>query len=125
MASILGDCLKISGLVASGDLSAVQWQPVKAASTAGAVVACSAVTDAVLGILVNDPTSGQPAEIVCAGNTKAKFAASVTYGAKLTPNSTGYLAVSSTANDQVVGIALEASNSAGEIHPMFVVRSNF
>jgi len=125
MSAILGDCLKITGLVASGDLSAVQWQPVKAASTAGAVVACSAATDAVLGILVNDPTDGQPAEIVCLGNTKAKFAASVTYGAKLNPNSTGYLEVSDAANEQIVGIALEASSSAGEIHPMIVVRSNF
>jgi hypothetical protein len=125
MAAILGESLKITGLVASGDLSAIQWQPVKAASTVGAVIACSAVTDAVLGILVNDPTSGQPAEIVGLGMTKCKLGASITYGSKLTPNSTGYLKASSSANDQVVGIALATSVSAGEIHPILVVRSNF
>jgi hypothetical protein len=124
MATQWGDNLKITGLVASGDLSAKQFRPVKHASTAGAVIVAVAVSDKVVGILANDPTDGQPAEIIGLGNAKAKLAAGVAAGDFLTPNTTGYLKAASGANDRIVGKALEASGGAGYIHPIFVVPSN-
>jgi hypothetical protein len=121
-----GPAIQVTGLVASGDLSAKQYQPVKAASTAGAVVAAAAVTDKVIGILQNDPTNGQPAAIIALGNSKAKLAASIAAGSLLTPNSTGYLKAAASANDRIVGIALAtASSTAGEIHPILVTPGNF
>jgi hypothetical protein len=121
MATQWGDSLKITGLVATGDLSAKQFQPVKPGSTAGTVKVAVLNTDKVIGILVNDPVSGEAAEIVGLGNAKAKLAASVAAGDLLTPNTTGYLKATTTAGDRVCAIALEASGAAGYIHPVFVV----
>ena len=106
----------IPGLVATGDLSSSQYLVVKAASTAGAVkVATTAATDAVLGVLQNDPASGEAAEVAFSGICKVKAAASVTFGAPVTFNSTGYVKITTTDGDRIVGIALEASDTAGDI----------
>jgi len=125
MAVELGPNLKTAGLVATGDLSAKQFQPVQLASTAGAVKVATAVTDKVIGILQNDPANGEPAEIVVMGHSKARMAASIAAGSLLTPNSTGYLKAAASANDRVVGISLEASVGAGDIRPILVAPSNF
>jgi hypothetical protein len=58
---------------ADADLTAKQWMLVSPASTAGNVVATSSACNPVpLGILVNDPSAGQGAEVVIFGPTKAK-----------------------------------------------------
>jgi hypothetical protein len=56
-------------LEAGADLSAKQYYFVKLDATGKAVV-CSGVTDKPVGVLQNDPTSGQAAEVVVAGLTK-------------------------------------------------------
>lgn len=124
MATEWGNNLKITGLVATGDLSAKQFHPVAFASTAGTVKVAVAVTDKVVGILANDPTDGQAAEIVAVGNAKAKLAANIAVGTFLTPNTTGHLKAAASANDRIVGMLLEASVGAGDIRPIFVVPSN-
>ena len=106
----------IPGLIATGDLSASQYLVVKAASTAKAVkVATTAATDPVLGVLQNDPASGEAAEVAFSGICKVKAATSVTFGAPVTFNSTGYVKTTSTDGNRIVGIALEASDTAGDI----------
>ena len=106
----------IPGLVATGDLSSSQYLVVKASSTAGAVkVAATAATDAILGVLQNDPASGEAAEVAFSGICKVKAAASVTFGAPVTFNSTGQVKITTTDGDRIVGIALEASDTAGDI----------
>ena len=124
MATQWGDSLKVTGFVATGDLSTKQFQPVKPGSTAGTVKVAVAVSDKAIGILMNDPTSGQAAEVIVLGNAKAKCAVNSTVGGFLTPNSTGYLKPAATANDRIVAIALEACAVAGNIHPVFVLPSN-
>jgi hypothetical protein len=124
MATQWGDSLHITGLVATGDLSAKQFQPVKHASTVGAVKVCDAITDKCIGILNNDPTDGQAADIIAAGNAKVKCETTLAVGEFLSPDSTGYVKVAASANTRIVGFLLEASTGAADIRPMFVAISN-
>lgn len=59
--------------VADEDLTAKQWMLVAAASTAGYVKAANSACDPTpIGVLVNDPSTGQAAAVVLFGPTKAK-----------------------------------------------------
>ena len=65
--------IKPMPFTADADLTAKQWMLVSPASTAGNVVATSSACNPIpLGILVNDPSAGQGAEVVIFGPTKAK-----------------------------------------------------
>jgi len=65
--------IKPMPFTADADLTAKQWMLVSPASTAGNVKAtASACNPTPLGILVNDPSAGQAAEVVILGPTKAK-----------------------------------------------------
>lgn len=121
--AIYGDYFTIPGVVATGDLSSSQYKVVIAASTAGAVkVGATAASDAILGILQNDPTSGQPAEVACVGVCKAAGETSISYGSKLTVSSTGRVKATTTDKDEVIGIALAATSTAGDIIPVLLSR---
>ena len=109
------------GLVATGDLSSYQYYVVKFGSTAGTVkVATTAATDTLVGIL---PASGEAAEIAGLGYCIAAAEASVTAGAFLTVSSTGRVKATTTNLDQLIGFAMEASSSAGDLIQINVVRS--
>lgn len=113
----------IPGLVATGNLASSQYKVVIAASTAGAVkVGATAASDAILGILQNDPASGEAAEVACVGICKALAETSVTYGCKLTVSSTGRVKATTTDKDEAIGIALKASSAAGDIIPVLLSR---
>ena len=118
MTAILGPSIQISGLVASGDLSANQYRPVQPASTAGAVKLAVATTNKIIGLLVNDPTSGKVADIVVQGLSKARLAAGVAAGDMLSANSTGNL--KTVTAGRIIAMALEACSSSGNIHPVVV-----
>lgn len=121
-----GPTMFLPGLVASGDLSSSQYKLVRAASTAGAVVVVDGdQTDIVLGVLYNTPTSGQEAEIAIGPVVKAQGEASLTYGSYVTGDTTGRLKASTTANDDIFGITLEASSTAGDIIRVLVSRFNY
>jgi hypothetical protein len=110
-----GEYQTIPGLVATGDLSSSQYKIVIAASTAGAVkVGATAATDPILGVLQNDPTDGQPAEVAFNGICKVLAEASVTYGSEVTVSSTGRAKTTTTDGNRIIGIALEASSTAGD-----------
>jgi len=108
-----GSYLSIPGLVATGDLSSYQYCVVKMASTADAVKVGSAATDAVIGVLMNDPTSGQPAEVAYSGVVKVKCEASTTVGSNLTCSSTGRAKSTTSAGNICIGQALDAGSTAG------------
>ena len=111
-----GQQVKLTGLVAASNLSAGQYCFVKAASTAGQVKLATSATSAVLGVLQNDPTAGQPADVCAYGETKVKAVASLTFGATITVNSSAYAAASqTTAGTVIVGRALEASATSGDL----------
>lgn len=109
----MGQVIHIPGLVAGADLSAKQYKAVKFASTAGEVIAATAVGGANIGILLNDPADGEAAEIAGAGSIVPAVAATSTIaqGNYVAPNSTGLINTSV----QKFGIALEASGAAGDI----------
>lgn len=121
-----GHILGVPGLLAGADLSAYQFRPVKLASTAGEVVAATAVTDIVIGILQNDPTDGQAASIAGVGSiTLAKAGTSVlTAGAMLTVNSTG-LRPTTTDNTAVCGRAITAASAAGDLIQITVLTGRY
>ena len=122
--AIYSDYKTIPGLVASSaSLATAQFKIVQACSTAGQVKVCTtAATDKILGILQNDPAAGETAEVAYSGICAAAAAASVTFGSKLTTNSTGYVTSTTTDKDEIVGIALAASSTAGDIIPVLLTR---
>ena len=121
--AIYGEYGTIPGLVATGDQSSNQYKVMAFGSTAGTVkAATTAATDTIIGVLQNDPADGEPAEVAAWGVCKALAAASVTAGAKLTCNSTGYVAATTTDKDEIIGIALAASSAAGDLIPVLLSR---
>jgi hypothetical protein len=105
----------IPGLLASATLAASQYKIVKVASTAGEVIVGAAATDELLGIVQNDPAAGEPADVAFLGIGKALAEASVAYGDPLTCSTTGRVKSTTTNGHRVVGYALEASSTAGDI----------
>jgi hypothetical protein len=113
----------ITGLVASGDLSGAQYKAVKLASTAGAVVVCNATSNIGIGILLNDPTSGQPASIAGPGSICKAWAgpADIAINELLGYDTTGRLADHTTDNRPHIAQALEASTAAGDFISVLVL----
>lgn len=97
---------------ASGDLNSYQYHFVRCASTSWMVdVAVGACHPVAIGVLQNDPMSGQEATVRVAGITKIKCDAggAITYGQVLTSASNGRAMVST--GSHVMGLALEADSS--------------
>ena len=111
-----GEGWLIPGLVAAGSLASNQYYIVIAASTAGAVkVGSTKATDKILGVLQNDPADGEAAEVMFSGISKVAAETSVAYGDAITVSTTGRAKTTTTDGDQILGIALEASSSAGDL----------
>lgn len=104
---------QVTGLVASGTLT--QFKVVKFASTAGAVVQVTATTDAAIGILQNDPTNGQAAEIVGLGECRALAGVNdLAAGEFIGFNSTGNVVDHTTDNRRIIGRTMQASTGIGD-----------
>lgn len=119
----IGSYQTIPGLVASGTIT--QYSVVKAASTAGAVIVGAAATDKILGVLMNDPASGQEAEVACSGVVRVLAEASVAAGDHVACSTTGRAKTTTTANDHVLGVAAEASGAAGDYITVVVSLGNY
>lgn len=119
-----GEHLRIHGLVAAADLSAKQYHVVALASTSKQVKTAAAATGAVIGILQNDPLSGEAASVVGAGMTKAVSGAAISAGDLVTANSTGQCIATTTANNKVVGKAITAAAGTAVLFEVFVTLSN-
>jgi hypothetical protein len=65
--------------VAGADLSSLQYTFVKQNSS-GQVIAVAAATDIPIGVLQNNPTSGQEAEVLVLGGSTLKAGATITLG---------------------------------------------
>lgn len=119
--TIYSDYKTIPGVVATGDLSSYQYYVVCAGSTAGTVkVATTAASDPILGILQNDPQDGEAALVAYSGICKGIAGGGVTYGGKLTCNSTGMLVDTTTDNDEAVGVSLATDNASGDLVPVIL-----
>ena len=109
------ESLHIPGLLAGADLSDSQFLAVKLAGTAGEVVGILATTDDALGILQNNPTDGEEAEVRVLGVSKMKMAVTVSQGDILGWNSTGQGTSRTNAGSRAFGMVIEASTDAGDI----------
>lgn len=115
----------LPGFVASSSLASSQWCPVKLSSTAGYVTACTANTDVALGILMNNPGTGEVAEIAVLGVVKAKAEAAVNAGSYVCPSTTGRVVTTTDANDDVLGVAVEAAGAAGDLVTIILAHFNY
>ena len=70
-------------LVAGEDLSSKQYHFVKIDNGTGKAVAVAAATDRPFGVLQNNPTSGQEAEVLIVGGTKIECGGSASAGQAL------------------------------------------
>jgi hypothetical protein len=84
---VAGYALRIT-LVAGGDLSTKQYYFVKINSSGEAVI-CSGATDRPIGVLQNNPESGEEAAIVVVGGTKVVSSASIDEGALIGTSAAG------------------------------------
>jgi len=104
--------------VAGADLSTKQYTFVKLNSS-GQVIAAAAATDIPIGVLQNNPTSGQEASVTIVGGTKIVASAAATLGTALnfgtsSAGKAATLAVTDTTK-YVLGVYLEAPAADGNI----------
>jgi len=109
--------------VAAADYSAKQYYAMKV-SADGTITIASAATDALVGTLLNEPKSGEMGQIAMSGTSKGFAGGTVAIGDKLTADAAGKLIATTTANDSVIGVALESA-VASDIFEYAVGLSNY
>ena len=83
--------------------------------SSGNVVASSAATDKHIGIIVNNPTDGDTADVVlinAQGTAKVQVGGAVNIGDYLTADSSGHAVATTTSGDILIGMALTAATSS-------------
>lgn len=125
MASTSTEGLTFGGLLAGASLASSQYKIVKLASTAGEVIVGAAATDQCIGVLLNDPADGEEALIQVNGVAKVLAEASVSAGNLVASSTTGRAKAASTANNKILGIALDASSSAGDLIRVLLCLHNY
>jgi len=83
---VAGYALRIT-LEAGEDLSTKQYRFVKISS--GKAVACDGATDTPIGVLQNNPATGEEAAIVVVGGSKVVASAGINAGVKIGTNNVG------------------------------------
>lgn len=114
-------------LEAGADLSSKQYYFVKIDSSTGKAVVCAAATDKPVGVLQNNPTSGQAAEIVVMGLTKVSSDAGLTIGNLIGTSGDGQADAKTPGTDTteyVVGTVITATSNAAEIATVMVNCAN-
>jgi hypothetical protein len=122
---IANSAVKIT-LVAGEDLSAKQYFFVKI-NTSGLAVLCAAATDRPIGVLQNDPASGEEAVITVVGGSKVVASASIDEGAVIGTTAAGKAGAKTVGTDvtnYVVGTVIQASGADGEILSALINCSN-
>lgn len=116
MAYELSDSQVVLSIPAGADLSAKQYTFVKISGTG--VISVAAATDAPIGVLLNDPASGETAAVAVSGIVKLKASAAITAGATIGTTATGTavtLAAGTDTTKYIVGRAITAAGAAGDI----------
>ena len=108
--------------VAGAGLTAAQYRVVRQ-DTDGSVVLATTATAKAIGILINQPAAGDTATVTlrnAQGTEKVVLGSGgCAVGDKLTPTTGGAVIVTTSANNEVIGFALEAGN-AGDIVEILV-----
>ena len=116
MAYELSDSQVTLSIPAGADLSAKQYTFVKISGTG--VISCAAATDVPIGVLLNDPASGETAAVAVSGIVKLTASAAITAGATIGTTATGTavtLAAGSDTTKYIVGRAITAAGATGDI----------
>lgn len=115
----------IKAYKAGGSISKFRLVKLSADDT---VVAASAATDAVFGVLGElDADSGDRVDVVLSGIAEVEFGGNVTRGALLTSDANGKAVAAAPAagvNNRVIGVACE-SGVAGDIGSVLIAHSSF
>jgi hypothetical protein len=116
MAYELSDSQVVLSIPAGADLSAKQYTFVKLSGST--VISAAAATDLPIGVLLNDPTSGETAAVAVSGVIKLKASAAISVGALVGTTATG-TGVSLTAGTDttkyILGRAVTAAGAANDI----------
>lgn len=111
--------------VAGSGLTAAQFRIVK--GSGATVVLASAATDLALGILDNQPVAGDNASVTLRnGQGTAKLilgTGGAAVGSKLTSDANGAGIITTTAGNEVVGIALQTGNAGDVIEVLLAFRT--
>lgn len=102
--------LQCDSFIAGADLSALQFTCVKN-SGANAVVSATAATAPILGVLQNNPESGESATVAYGGIVKVLAGGAITQNDKVTATTGGAVITTTTDTDHVLGIAIETAAS--------------
>ena len=110
------DSQVVLSIPAGADLSAKQYTFVKISGTG--VISVAAATDAPIGVLLNDPASGETAAVAVSGIVKIKASAAIVAGVPVGTTATGTavtLVAGTDTTKYIVGRAITAAGAAGDI----------
>lgn len=103
---------------AAGDLRTNQYRFIKSNGTKDQVVIAAAITDAIIGVVQNNPNTDQEATVCLEGDTKVVAGAAITVNAVLGTDAQGRAVPVVIGVDETqfaLGRALSAAGAAGEI----------
>lgn len=108
-----GQAIELGHLVADVDMNSHQYKFVTTASTAGSFkLGTGGSNPTPLGVLQNDPRSGEPGEIRILGSTKVAASGAIGFGDFVVCGSNAFaIAQSGTGSAPAMGIALTAITS--------------
>lgn len=103
------------GFIAGGTIA--QYRAVKLDSTAGQVVAATAITDNTVGASMVSASSGQTLSVQTFGKVKLTASAAITLGDQVmvTASGAGKVSTAAGATAKSIGVALEAASADGDI----------
>jgi S-formylglutathione hydrolase FrmB len=116
MAYELSDSQVVLSIAAGADLSAKQYTFVKLSGTT--VISAAAATDIPVGVLLNDPASGETAAVAVSGLVKLKASAAIAVGALVGTTSTGTAVTLVAGTDTtkfILGRAITVAGATGDI----------
>lgn len=104
-----------AGYIAGGTIA--QYRAVKLDSTAGQVVAASAIADVAVGASLQSASSGETVPVQSFGKAKLTASDAISLGAQVmvTASGAGKISTAAGATAQSIGIALEAAGADGDI----------
>lgn len=107
----------LSGFTAENDLSTKQFYLVEAGGSARTVDVCDSATDTVIGVLCNEPTAGQAAEVQVYGVAKVIYGGTISFGDRVGTTNAGKAVAKTADADKVCGLAMIAGvdGDIGEI----------
>lgn len=116
------------GMTAASDISTSQYFILEV-TAADTVDVCNAATDVPFGVLQNEPGNGETAEVAYADGDITKVVSdgsgtAISVGDQVGTDGNGRAVVKGTSGNLVLGRALAASDSQGEIIPVVISKGH-